>query len=98
LQSITWEAKRRLFDEDLPKAVKGQVEQVWQDYHIGRRSLTETQDERRRTAFEHLPQRPRLYVQGARIEQSACHHLLASHWTNYGLQMFGNNRERYEWR
>jgi hypothetical protein len=44
LQSITWEAKRRLFDQDMASAIAKQVEQAWQDYHLGKQSLRATQD------------------------------------------------------
>jgi hypothetical protein len=44
LQSIVWETKRRLFDEDMPKVNKALIEQAWQDYHIGKQDLGETQD------------------------------------------------------
>jgi hypothetical protein len=44
LQSITWEAKRRLFGEDTPRAVKTRVAELWRDYHDHKATLEQTQN------------------------------------------------------
>jgi hypothetical protein len=43
LQSITWEAKRRLFDRKLTKEASNKVYALWRDYHEGKASLEDTQ-------------------------------------------------------
>jgi hypothetical protein len=43
LQSITWEAKRRLFDDDMLETVNTESEQAWRDYHDGTISQQEAQ-------------------------------------------------------
>ena len=45
LQSVTWVAKRNLFDDRMTKATRAAVEKAWADYHDanGRISLAETQ-------------------------------------------------------
>jgi hypothetical protein len=43
LQSITWEAKRRLFDRHLTKEAARDVYAAWHDYHDGKASLEDTQ-------------------------------------------------------
>jgi len=43
LQSITWEAKRRLFDDRMSDATANAVQQQWRDYHDGKQGLVETQ-------------------------------------------------------
>jgi hypothetical protein len=43
LQSITWEAKRRLFDRHLTKEAAQSVYAAWRDYHNGKASLEDTQ-------------------------------------------------------
>jgi phage-related protein (TIGR01555 family) len=45
LQSITWEAKRRLFDEDMAKDIPDKVEAVWHSYHDGHISLSDAQQQ-----------------------------------------------------
>jgi hypothetical protein len=44
LQSVTWEAKRRLFS-GTSRAAKAGIEGAWHDYHDGKRSLEDTQQE-----------------------------------------------------
>lgn len=43
LQSLTWEAKRRLFDPNMKKATVDAVEKAWRDYHDGKADLAATQ-------------------------------------------------------
>src|SRR5215469_11182352 len=43
LQSITWEAKRRLFDEHMTNKAKGEVYAAWREYHDGKASLEDVQ-------------------------------------------------------
>jgi hypothetical protein len=43
LQSITWEAKRRLFDRHLTKEAAQAIYTAWRDYHSGNASLEDTQ-------------------------------------------------------
>jgi hypothetical protein len=43
LQSITWEAKRRLFDERMTDEAKQSVERAWRTYRDGKASLDKTQ-------------------------------------------------------
>ncbi len=43
LQSVTWVAKRKLFDPRMTKATVTAVNGLWDDYHTGKSSLAETQ-------------------------------------------------------
>jgi hypothetical protein len=43
LQSITWEAKRRLFDSHLTESAEREVYAAWRRYHNGEASLDKTQ-------------------------------------------------------
>lgn len=43
LQSITWEAKRKLFDRSLKDTEAKAVDEAWTSYHTGKASLKETQ-------------------------------------------------------
>ena len=43
LQSITWEAKRELFDDSMKDAAKRAVDAAWVDYRDGKATLEETQ-------------------------------------------------------
>jgi hypothetical protein len=43
LQSVTWEAKRKLFGDEASEATKQAVEQAWRDHHDGKASLDATQ-------------------------------------------------------
>ena len=43
LQSVTWEAKRMLFDRNIKKATRDAIEVAWKDYHVGKLTLAETQ-------------------------------------------------------
>jgi hypothetical protein len=43
LQSATWEAKRRLFDENMSPTAKRAVDAAWHEYHDGQRDLSAVQ-------------------------------------------------------
>jgi hypothetical protein len=43
LQSVTWVAKRKLFDSRMTDDTRNAVQHTWREYHDGERSLEETQ-------------------------------------------------------
>jgi hypothetical protein len=43
VQSVTWVAKRKLFDPRMTEQTAAAVQQTWQEYHAGTRSFEETQ-------------------------------------------------------
>lgn len=44
LQSVTWEAKRRLMPDTMTTADRRAMDDVWREYHEGNASLEDTQD------------------------------------------------------
>jgi hypothetical protein len=45
LQSVTWVAKRKLFDDRMTKETGEAVQRTWREYHAGERTLESTQNE-----------------------------------------------------
>jgi hypothetical protein len=73
LQSVTWEAKRQLFPEEMDKAVKRQIEDVWQDYHHGDRDLDATQNKVYNIAQDWAAEREKRHDQARRRQSGKVH-------------------------